>query len=177
MTLSWADKKEVCETWSPSRIAYCDMKMRWFRCSDRNQGELKWNNYSTTNGKTGHEVYTLQHGLLKSSLQLLNLVSKQPWGPILCQENPWYQSHSVYLRNYELCHMNMTLTACSSTLSCLSKQTGYFTTDTRCWDHLLLSYNAKSNSVQSQDNCNIHVSCKFPLKHYTKVNMKGRVEF
>ncbi len=27
-TLSWADKKEVCETWSPSRIACCDTKMR-----------------------------------------------------------------------------------------------------------------------------------------------------
>lgn len=84
MTLSWADRKGVCETWSPSRIAYRDTKMRRFRCSDRNQGELKSINYSTTNGKTGHKAYVLQRALFKkNSLQLLSLVSEHVYWPAL----------------------------------------------------------------------------------------------
>lgn len=51
MTSSWADKKEVCETWSPWRIACGDRRMtnpkdikaRWLRCADRKQEDVAHN--------------------------------------------------------------------------------------------------------------------------------------
>lgn len=55
------------------------------------------------------ELSSLQHGLIKTTLQPFNLVGNHISSTVLA--NRLYPSGRGYLGDYELCHMNMTLKA------------------------------------------------------------------
>lgn len=61
------------------------------------------------------ELSSLQHGLIKTTLQPFYLVGNHISSTVLA--NRLYPSGRGYLGDYELCHMNMTLKANWSTLS------------------------------------------------------------
>lgn len=154
MTLSWADKKEVCETWSPSRISCCDQDEKskdviagsWRRAS-RKQEELAHKSifYSHTQWQdrawSVHLAAQTFKGPAWASKAWFRL---DVWACLICRSArdgvsvntktchhaaswTWYQSHSAYLWDYELCHLNMTLAdtmeqAVALWAACLRKQ-------------------------------------------------------
>lgn len=111
-TSSWADKKEVCETWSPSRIVCCEMRnpniLLHDRCAGRKQEEHTFKKACNFSVRLVIKLGGVRACLIcwwtardSASVNTKSCHHAASW--------TWYQSHSAYLWDCELCHMNMIL--------------------------------------------------------------------